>query len=121
MNSTFVLQISQVVGDNCYEPALHLYSSLLLLMQKGNPLLKHIRNVRWEFSDIVCDYLLGQNACALYLRFVLLDLSLCYSNYFMGISHFTILFEKGKESETPWGIACPSHPKKSSSSFKSTA
>ncbi|XP_034706695.1 DNA excision repair protein ERCC-1 isoform X1 [Vitis riparia] len=35
--------------------------------QKGNPLLKHIRNVRWNFADIVCDYLLGQNSCALYL------------------------------------------------------
>ncbi|XP_077245635.1 nucleotide repair protein isoform X2 [Tasmannia lanceolata] len=35
--------------------------------QKGNPLLKHIRNVRWMFADIVCDYLLGQNSCALYL------------------------------------------------------
>ncbi|XP_022747477.1 DNA excision repair protein ERCC-1 isoform X2 [Durio zibethinus] len=35
--------------------------------QKGNPLLKHIRNVRWAFADIICDYLLGQNSCALYL------------------------------------------------------
>ncbi|XP_030961223.1 DNA excision repair protein ERCC-1 isoform X3 [Quercus lobata] len=35
--------------------------------QKGNPLLKHIRNVRWAFADIVCDYLLGQSSCALYL------------------------------------------------------
>ncbi|PHT88282.1 DNA excision repair protein ERCC-1 [Capsicum annuum] len=35
--------------------------------QKGNPLLKHIRNVRWAFADIVCDYLLGPNTCALYL------------------------------------------------------
>ncbi|CAH9057305.1 unnamed protein product [Cuscuta epithymum] len=35
--------------------------------QKGNPVLKHIRNVRWTFADVVCDYLLGQNACALYL------------------------------------------------------
>ncbi|MED6108840.1 Excision repair cross-complementation group 1, variant 2 [Stylosanthes scabra] len=35
--------------------------------QKGNPLLKHIRNVRWTFADIVCDYLLGQSSCALYL------------------------------------------------------
>lgn len=35
--------------------------------QKGNPLLKHIRNVRWVFADVVCDYMLGQNACALYL------------------------------------------------------
>ncbi|KZV58350.1 DNA excision repair protein ERCC-1-like [Dorcoceras hygrometricum] len=35
--------------------------------QKGNPLLKHIRNVRWAFADIVCDYMLGQSSCALYL------------------------------------------------------
>ncbi|XP_047307652.1 DNA excision repair protein ERCC-1 [Impatiens glandulifera] len=36
--------------------------------QKGNPLLKYIRNVRWAFADdVVCDYMLGQNACALYL------------------------------------------------------
>ncbi|KAL6581149.1 hypothetical protein OROMI_007072 [Orobanche minor] len=42
--------------------------SLLVIDSKGNPLLKHIRNVRWAFADIVCDYLLGQNACALYLR-----------------------------------------------------
>ncbi|KAK4282826.1 hypothetical protein QN277_014155 [Acacia crassicarpa] len=35
--------------------------------QKGNPLLKHIRNVRWTFADIVCDYLLGQSSCAFYL------------------------------------------------------
>ncbi|KAK9292622.1 hypothetical protein L1049_020597 [Liquidambar formosana] len=35
--------------------------------QKGNPLLKHIRNVRWNFADVACDYLLGQSSCALYL------------------------------------------------------
>ncbi|KAJ4957724.1 hypothetical protein NE237_024835 [Protea cynaroides] len=35
--------------------------------QKGNPLLKHIRNVRWTFADVLCDYLLGPNSCALYL------------------------------------------------------
>ncbi|XP_045813562.1 DNA excision repair protein ERCC-1 [Trifolium pratense] len=35
--------------------------------QKGNPLLKHIRNVRWTFADVVCDFLLGQSSCALYL------------------------------------------------------
>ncbi|KFK37925.1 hypothetical protein AALP_AA3G048100 [Arabis alpina] len=35
--------------------------------QKGNPLLKHIRNVKWVHSDIVPDYLLGQSTCALYL------------------------------------------------------
>ncbi|CAI0391938.1 unnamed protein product [Linum tenue] len=35
--------------------------------QKGNPLLKHIRNVRWTFADVVGDYLVGQSSCALYL------------------------------------------------------
>ncbi|KAI3882072.1 hypothetical protein MKX03_006282 [Papaver bracteatum] len=35
--------------------------------QKGNPLLKYIRNVRCVFADVVCDYLLGPNSCALYL------------------------------------------------------
>ncbi|XP_078154556.1 nucleotide repair protein isoform X2 [Carex rostrata] len=35
--------------------------------QKGNPLLKHIRNVRWVFTDIVPDYMLGPSSCALYL------------------------------------------------------
>ena len=42
--------------------------SLHFFMQKGNPLLKHIRNVKWAFADVVCDYLLGQSSCALYLR-----------------------------------------------------
>ncbi|DBA74246.1 hypothetical protein WJX77_006298 [Trebouxia sp. C0004] len=42
--------------------------------QEGNPVLKHIRNVRWQFADIIPDYQLGQNACAVFLslRFHLL-------------------------------------------------
>uniref|UniRef100_A0A803KPD2 DNA excision repair protein ERCC-1 n=1 Tax=Chenopodium quinoa TaxID=63459 RepID=A0A803KPD2_CHEQI len=35
--------------------------------QKGNPLLKHIRNVRWNFAEVIPDYVLGQNSCCLYL------------------------------------------------------
>ncbi|XP_038069536.1 mating-type switching protein swi10-like [Patiria miniata] len=35
--------------------------------QKGNPILKHIRNIPWEFGDIVPDYVMGRTACALYL------------------------------------------------------
>ncbi|GJN19909.1 hypothetical protein PR202_gb07224 [Eleusine coracana subsp. coracana] len=35
--------------------------------QKGNPLLKHIRNARWTFADIIPDYVLGQSSCALYI------------------------------------------------------
>ncbi|CAL4942844.1 unnamed protein product [Urochloa decumbens] len=40
--------------------------------QRGNPLLKHIRNARWSFADVVPDYVLGQSSCALYLRYHLL-------------------------------------------------
>lgn len=36
-------------------------------VQRGNPLLKYIRNVKWEFSaDIVPDYVMG-STCALFL------------------------------------------------------
>ncbi|XP_075581563.1 LOW QUALITY PROTEIN: DNA excision repair protein ERCC-1 [Pelecanus crispus] len=35
--------------------------------QRGNPVLKFIRNVPWEFGDIVSDYVLGQSTCALFL------------------------------------------------------
>lgn len=35
--------------------------------QKGNPLLKFITNVPWEFSDIVPDYVMGKTTCALFL------------------------------------------------------
>ena len=35
--------------------------------QAGNPLLKHIRNVRWSWGDIVPDYLTGASGCALFL------------------------------------------------------
>ncbi|KAL5018301.1 hypothetical protein ScPMuIL_004023 [Solemya velum] len=35
--------------------------------QRGNPILKSIRNVPWEFGDIVPDYVMGQTNCALFL------------------------------------------------------
>ncbi|XP_074873935.1 DNA excision repair protein ERCC-1 isoform X2 [Carettochelys insculpta] len=35
--------------------------------QRGNPILKFVRNVSWEFGEIVPDYLLGQSTCALFL------------------------------------------------------
>lgn len=35
--------------------------------QKGNPLLKAIVNVPWEFEDIIPDYQMGTNVCALFL------------------------------------------------------
>ncbi|KAK3014559.1 hypothetical protein RJ639_010173 [Escallonia herrerae] len=52
------------VGEVVASPLITVGSSLIA---KGNPSLKHIRNVRRAFADIVCDYLLGQNSCALYL------------------------------------------------------
>ncbi|KAH6943458.1 hypothetical protein HPB50_021690 [Hyalomma asiaticum] len=48
--------------------------------QKGNPLLKSIRSVPWEFGDIEPDYVLGQTTCALYL-------SLRYHQLFPGYIH----------------------------------
>ncbi|KAJ1892025.1 ssDNA endonuclease and repair protein rad10 [Coemansia sp. IMI 209127] len=37
-------------------------------LQRGNPLLASIRNVRWSFAkDIVPDYVIGRTACILYL------------------------------------------------------
>ncbi|CAB4405628.1 unnamed protein product [Rhizophagus irregularis] len=35
--------------------------------QRGNPVLQFIRNVPWEFGDIVPDYVVGQTTCALFL------------------------------------------------------
>lgn len=35
--------------------------------QRGNPILKFVRSVPWEFGDIVPDYVLGQMTCALFL------------------------------------------------------
>ncbi|KYN21029.1 PREDICTED: DNA excision repair protein ERCC-1 [Trachymyrmex cornetzi] len=35
--------------------------------QKGNPLLKFITNVLWEYSNIVPDYVMGKTTCALFL------------------------------------------------------
>ncbi len=35
--------------------------------QKGNPVLKYIRNVHWQYGDIVPDYMLGQSVVGLFL------------------------------------------------------
>ncbi|NXI41415.1 ERCC1 protein, partial [Galbula dea] len=35
--------------------------------QRGNPVLRFVRNVPWEFGDIIPDYVLGQSTCALFL------------------------------------------------------
>ena len=35
--------------------------------QNGNPLLRHIRNVRWQFADVVPDFVLNSEACVLFI------------------------------------------------------
>ncbi|XP_035210661.1 DNA excision repair protein ERCC-1-like [Stegodyphus dumicola] len=57
-------------------------SSALLVnpRQRGNPLLKSITNVPWEFSEIEPDYVMGKTACALFL-------SLRYHNLFPNYIH----------------------------------
>lgn len=49
------------VGDN-------LTWNLFHVMQKGNPLLKHITHVPWEYGDVVADYHINQQTCVLYMR-----------------------------------------------------
>lgn len=54
-----------------YQPAAFLEKSVLFffcLIQRGNPILKFVRSVPWEFGDVVPDYVLGQTTCALFLR-----------------------------------------------------
>lgn len=48
--------------------------------QRGNPLLKHIRNVPWEYGEIEPDYIMGKTTCALYL-------SLRYHNLYPNYIH----------------------------------
>ena len=43
------------------------YSILVNHRQRGNPVLKAICSVPWEFSDIQPDYILGAKTCALFL------------------------------------------------------
>ncbi|CAG9863917.1 unnamed protein product [Phyllotreta striolata] len=43
------------------------YTILVNPKQRGNPLLKSISNVPWEFSDIIPDYQMGPSTCALFL------------------------------------------------------
>uniref|UniRef100_A0A8D0MKR1 DNA excision repair protein ERCC-1 n=1 Tax=Sus scrofa TaxID=9823 RepID=A0A8D0MKR1_PIG len=35
--------------------------------QRGNPVLRFVRNVPWQFGDVLPDYVLGQSTCALFL------------------------------------------------------
>uniref|UniRef100_A0A673GWV6 DNA excision repair protein ERCC-1 n=1 Tax=Sinocyclocheilus rhinocerous TaxID=307959 RepID=A0A673GWV6_9TELE len=39
--------------------------------QRGNPILKFVRNVPWEFGEVVPDYVLGRTTCALFLSLLM--------------------------------------------------
>ena len=46
------------------------YTTAKLLVnycQKGNPVLKHLKLVRWQFEKILPDYIFGPSSCALFL------------------------------------------------------
>ena len=58
-----VMTMMQETGQHQVDP----YAVTVSRRQEGNPVLKHIRNVRWRYGDIVPDYQMGLNACALFL------------------------------------------------------
>ena len=47
-----------------------IHLGLFYVFQRGNPILKHIRNVPWEYGSIIPDYVMGKANCALFLRLV---------------------------------------------------
>ncbi|KYO29623.1 DNA excision repair protein ERCC-1 [Alligator mississippiensis] len=49
------------------KPGVRSSSIIVRPCQRGNPVLKFVRNVPWEFGDVVPDYVLGQSTCALFL------------------------------------------------------
>eukprot|EP00833_Pecoramyces_ruminatium_P002119 jgi/Orpsp1_1/1176151/evm.model.c7180000056562.3 len=53
--------------------------------QKGNPVLLNIRNVAWEYSDIIPDFQVGETSCILYLRYLLFSHLLFNFSFFIFI------------------------------------
>ncbi|XP_051018475.1 DNA excision repair protein ERCC-1 isoform X1 [Acomys russatus] len=59
-----------VTGENpshTLKPGAKSNSIIVSPRQRGNPVLKFVRNVPWEFGEVVPDYVLGQSTCALFL------------------------------------------------------
>ncbi|KAG7190246.1 hypothetical protein KM043_006365 [Ampulex compressa] len=54
-------------GSSTAKSSSKLNTLLVSPKQKGNPLLKFITNVPWEYSDITPDYVMGKTTCALFL------------------------------------------------------
>lgn len=55
--------------SRCLDHALVVFAFVCFyLLQRGNPILKFVRSVPWEFGEVVPDYVLGRTTCALFLR-----------------------------------------------------
>uniref|UniRef100_UPI00398E4BE6 DNA excision repair protein ERCC-1 n=1 Tax=Pristiophorus japonicus TaxID=55135 RepID=UPI00398E4BE6 len=54
-------------GDLAAKPSAKHSAIVVSPRQRGNPVLKFVRNVPWEFGETTADYILGQTTCALYL------------------------------------------------------
>ncbi|KAJ1964432.1 ssDNA endonuclease and repair protein rad10 [Dispira parvispora] len=57
--------LTQAQSSPSRAPATH--AVIVNSCQRGNPVLDHIRNVPWEYGDIVPDYQVGQTSCVLFL------------------------------------------------------
>ena len=73
---TFIVQKEDHTLGNTVRMQLHRDPNVVLVgrSQTGNPLLRHVRCVRWAFADVLPDFVLGDNACAVFvsLRYHLL-------------------------------------------------
>lgn len=58
---------AQPRGRPYAQPVTRQHSILVNTRQQGNPVLKHVRNVLWEYADVVPDYQLGAYTAALYI------------------------------------------------------
>jgi len=57
---------TRAVNQNLQRP----YTNAILVRrnQKGNPLMEHLRNVPWQYGDILADYEVGRTTGVLFLR-----------------------------------------------------
>jgi DNA excision repair protein ERCC-1 len=65
-------QSSHSVGGTASAPSVRTIQ--VSRRQTNNPVLRCIRNVPWEYAEIVADYQLGSQTCCLFLRFRALGL-----------------------------------------------
>lgn len=66
-NAAPIIGLSTVPSASVGLPTASSSSLIVSQRQRGNPLLKQIRNVTWEFGDIVADYQMSPVRCALFL------------------------------------------------------